>query len=566
MNGNESVGNEKLGRDLLFDMLKEYEVPYIFGNPGTSELPFIDGAEHHEDIEYISALHEANAVSMAMGYARQSQKPGVVILHVAPGLANGMGNIYNAYRAGIPLVVIAGQHHTDLLLGEPILAGQHVKQVESMTKWAHEISNMSEFPVAMQRAFKVAMTEPRGPVFLSIPYNLSLSPVATTIRKPELFELASSASEQAVEQFVSKLLDCERILIVSGDQVGEQQAIVSLQNWAELLGAPIVVEGMPTRQNIDSNHEQYIGTLPMNAKIIRQTYAQYDAIVMVGTTVQLPVALSDGKGHLIEDEKPVFYLQQDAWEIAKNQGYAYALQGSVLNLLQQVTKQTERQLLANNDTAKVNERKANTVAIATKRREELAAQLAEASKQDVISAIVLADELNRQLSSIENGAFTVVNEAVSNAMPFVNYTHMWEPSHYTAGKGGGLGHATGQALGIKLANPERTVVCVVGDGTFLYYPQVLYSAVTYHIPVLFIIVQNQSYHVLKQGLKAMGEPLGHAEIASLDLKNAAQMLQLVRSFGVEGESVTAPDQLAEALQRALKLSQQKPYVLEVNVI
>jgi Thiamine pyrophosphate-requiring enzymes [acetolactate synthase, pyruvate dehydrogenase (cytochrome), glyoxylate carboligase, phosphonopyruvate decarboxylase] len=113
-----------LGRDLLFQLLQYYEVPYVFGNPGTSELPFIDGIPQYDNIEYVTALHEANAVGMAMGYARQSGKPGVVILHVAPGLANGMGNLYNAYRAGIPLVVIAGQHHSKLLIEEPIFGGR----------------------------------------------------------------------------------------------------------------------------------------------------------------------------------------------------------------------------------------------------------------------------------------------------------------------------------------------------------------------------------------------------------------------------------------------------------
>src|SRR5690606_36987715 len=120
---------------------------YIFGNPGTMELPLIDGAYQHPEIRYISALHEAIAVGMAMGYARHTGKHGVVILHVAPGLANGMGNLYNAYRAGLPLVVLAGQHHSRLLLEEPILAGDHVGMVKSMTKWAHEVRHIDELPL-----------------------------------------------------------------------------------------------------------------------------------------------------------------------------------------------------------------------------------------------------------------------------------------------------------------------------------------------------------------------------------------------------------------------------------
>lgn len=565
MNKQTSEASVRLGRDLLFDMLSAHDIPYVFGNPGTSELPFIDGAEQYGHIEYISALHEANAVSMAMGYARQSRKPGVAIVHVAPGLANAMGNIYNAYRAGIPLVIIAGQHHSDLLLGEPILAGDHVKQVESMTKWAHEIRNMTEYPVAMQRAFKVAMTEPKGPVFLSIPYNLSLTPTEARIGKPPLFEQAVSASGASVKRFLDTLLSHERILLISGDQVGDQQATHLLQKWAEQLGVPVMAEGMPTRQNIDSAHPQYLGTFPMNAGVIRQVYAEYDALVMVGTTVQLPVALSDGQGFLVDEQHPVFYIQQDAWEIAKNPGLAYGLQGSVHGLLEQVVEMMPGLLETDSIRQMVQERRGKTLEASGRRRQSLQVQLEQDRMLGQITASVLAAELNRQLAALPEGKFTLVNEAVSNSAAFVQHIHLWEPHQYTAGKGGGLGHGVGQALGIKLAEPERTVVCAVGDGTFLYYPQILYSAVAYDIPVLFLIVQNEAYRVLKQGLQAMGEPLGHKTIPSLELAGAAHMVKLAEAFGVEGETVRDKDALAPALERALARSRKQPYMLEVYV-
>src|SRR5690606_12927532 len=134
-------------------------------------------------------------------------------------LANAMGNIYNAYRAHIPLVIIAGQHHSDLLIGEPILAGQHVKQVETMTKWADEVRHIDEMAIAMQRAFKVAMTKPMGPVFLSIPYNIALSEAKDIISKPRLLAQATSVSHDSLEAFVSELLRYEKIAIISGDQV-----------------------------------------------------------------------------------------------------------------------------------------------------------------------------------------------------------------------------------------------------------------------------------------------------------------------------------------------------------
>lgn len=565
MEEQQQKSNVKLGRDLLFDMLHSYHIPYIFGNPGTSELPFIDGAEQDEQVTYISALHEANAVSMAMGYARQAQKPGVAIVHVAPGLANAMGNIYNAHRAHIPLVIIAGQHHSDLLIGEPILAGQHVKQVETMTKWAYEVRHIDEMAIAMQRAFKVAMTKPMGPVFLSIPYNIALTETKDSITKPRLLAQATLVSHDSLEAFISELLRYEKIAVISGDQVGEEQAQDTLQLWAEQLGMPIVVEAMPTRQNANSQHPNFVGTLPMNAKAIRQFYSEYDALIMVGTTVQLPVALSDGKGLLTELNKPLFYICNDMWEIAKNNSGVVALQGSVKALLQELTNLTPQLVEQASLKQSIANRKAQTLARAKAYAEQLKDQALAANSKNHISAVYLANAINERLKLQGERAFTIVNEAVSNALPFMTHIEMWDGHHYTAGKGGGLGHAVGQALGIKLADSERTVICLVGDGTFLYYPQILYSAKTYQIPVLYIIVQNEAYEVLKQGQRAMGSPLGQKQLPSLDLQGAANMMQLVQAFGIEGEVVASKEQLNIALERALKKAQTKPYVLEVVV-
>lgn len=555
----------RLGRDLLFDMLHHYNIPFIFGNPGTSELPFIDGAEQDERVTYISALHEANAVSMAMGYARQSQKAGVSIVHVAPGLANAMGNIYNAYRAHIPLVIIAGQHHSDLLIGEPILAGQHVKQVETMTKWAYEVRTVDELAIAMQRAFKVAMSKPMGPVFLSIPYNIALTKTTAAISGPRLLAQATLVAQEELDSFLCELIQYKRIAIVSGDQVGEQQVQAELQQWAEQLGAPIAVEAMPTRQNINSQHPHYVGTLPMNAKAIRQFYDNYDAIVLLGTTVQLPVALSDGKGLLAEPNKPLFYISEDIWEVAKNNSGVVALQGSVKGLLALLTDRTPFYIEELQQKQIIEARQKQTIVSAKQYQAQLHTQKKEAEAEQAITATYLAACINEKLARQANHRFTIVNEAVSNAMPFMSHIDMYDGHHYTAGKGGGLGHAVGQALGIKLADKQRTVICLVGDGTFLYYPQILYSAKTYNIPVLYIIVQNEAYHVLKQGQRAMGEPLGQQQLPSLDLKGAAHMLQLVQAFGISGEQVLSKEALNDALERALIKVQEEPYVLEVRV-
>lgn len=549
-----------LGRDLLFQLLQHYEVEHVFGNPGTSELPFIDGFPKYPGTRYVTALHEANAVGMAMGYARQSGKPGVVILHVAPGLANGMGNLYNAYRAGIPLVVIAGQHHTRMLLEEPILAGDHVGQVRSMTKWAHEVRHEEELPLALQRAFKVATTPPHGPVFLSIPYDISLAPAAVDrLDPPTRIASGFCAEPAALEAIAGELLRANRPLIVAGDAVGDAGAHAEVQRLAELLGIGIVSEGMPTRQNADNRHSHFLGTLPMNARQIRQTLGEHDLLFYVGVSAQAPVALYDNGGSLVPRGTKVAYLHDDPWEIGKNASGGIGAWGELkmsLAALLDIAKP-----LADSHRDGIRQRQQEVTVKARERRERLEAVLLADRQSGAITARIVADELAKRLP--RDGKFAIVNEAVSNALPFSDYVHLWEPKQYTAGKGGGLGHGAAQAVGAAIADPDRTVVSLLGDGTFLYYPQILYSAVKCASRVLFIVVNNRAYHVLKTGLQALGAPLGADRLDSLDLDGPLDLVSMAEAFGVTAERVTALEALPDALQRGL--SAKGPYFLDIAV-
>lgn len=552
--------SKKLGRDVLYDVMKQYDVPYIFGNPGTSELPFIEGELFQEEIEYISALHEANAVGMAMGYARQSQKPGVVILHVAPGLANGMGNIYNAYRASIPLIVIAGQHHNQLLIEEPILAGDHVSQVQSMTKWAHEIRHIDELPIAIHRAFKVAMTPPYGPVFLSIPYNIALTEVQQ-YRLPEKVAMAHhfTAETGALQQIVNQLLEAKEPLIVAGDGIGDSYALNELHSFAEIVGVPILSEGMPTRVNVANRHKHYKGTPPMNAKEIRTLYSKHDAIFFIGSTVQAPFALFDGQGSLINENTKILYLHHDTWSIGKNYFGGIGAIGHIKKSLEKLIEIASKEVLLYSD--KIQSRIQQIEETYNERKKDLEQKIKELESSENLSAAVVAHTLNQLLP--DGGKFMIVNEAVSNALPFINFIDYSEENQYTAGKGGGLGHAVSQAIGASLAEPDRKIICVVGDGTFLYYPQVLYSALQTKANVLYLIINNEAYEVLKIGYKAMGKPLGNEIIPSLDLEKAANIPVLAQSFGVEANRVTSLEQLKQQLVQGLEHT--GPYVIDIAI-
>src|SRR5213083_1818746 len=156
---------------VLMEILHSSGVRYLFGNPGTTELPFLD-ALPDSALEYIVALQEATAVAAADGYAQASGQVGLANLHVLPGVANGVSILHNASRARSPIVVTAGQQDTRLLLDEPILSGDMVRLTEPFTKWSYELRRADEAPAAMRRALKLALTPPTGPVFLSLPMDL----------------------------------------------------------------------------------------------------------------------------------------------------------------------------------------------------------------------------------------------------------------------------------------------------------------------------------------------------------------------------------------------------------
>src|SRR5256714_9305199 len=159
----------------LIEILRAAGVDYLFGNPGTTELPFLDALDG-SGLRYVAALQEATASAAADGYAQAARRLGVVNLHVAPGLANALSIVHNASRAKTPLLVTAGQQDPRLLLDQPILAGDMVKMTDGLTKWSYELRNAAEAPAALRRAIHLALTPPTGPVFLSLPMDLMTEP------------------------------------------------------------------------------------------------------------------------------------------------------------------------------------------------------------------------------------------------------------------------------------------------------------------------------------------------------------------------------------------------------
>src|ERR1700738_3853710 len=170
--GSDQVGSQYRGSEILLDVLRSQGTKFIFGNPGTTELPLIDALVTNRDIKYVWGLQEATAVSIADGYAQASGKPAFVNLHTSGGLGHGMGAIMNAKIARVPMVVTAGQQDLRHFLADPLLAADLVGRGAPIAKWCFEPNALDDLPLILRRAFHNSMSPPRGPVFLSLPMNI----------------------------------------------------------------------------------------------------------------------------------------------------------------------------------------------------------------------------------------------------------------------------------------------------------------------------------------------------------------------------------------------------------
>lgn len=548
-----------LSRDLLMRFLEHQGVEYIFGNPGTTELPFVDACDAHPTIRYVLSLHEDVAVAQATGYARASGKIGVVNLHVAPGLAHGLGNLYNAFRARVPLLVTAGQQHTGLMIQEPILAADLAAMVRPFTKWAYEVTRLDDLPIALQRAFKELTTPPYGPVFLSFPMNLLLEeqqdlPQARVSRIAPVLPDASG-----IDAAAAVLSEASRPVVIAGDGVGHAGAWAEVTALAEAVGAPIYTEGYSTLWNCPPDHPLYCGPMPNQATAMRSRFDDADTAVLCGVTSQAPVSRYDDGGPLVPWRLRTITIDDSPWDVGKNEPVEVGLVGEVKRTLGLLVDAVRRKPVA---ATAVTARTDAVRSRAAERIQTWQAKVETARSASTVSATLVAAELRDLLP--DDAVF--VDETISNRPSFVNVLRFGDPLSYFAANGLSLGYSPGVACGIKLAQPQRQVVNVVGDGSLMYYPQALWNAAHEETPVLFVVLNNGEYRVLKQIVDRMGGPWGASTEMPVSLnieKPAIDFVTLARSLGVEAERVSSPAELRPALTRGIGSGQ--PYLVEVIV-
>jgi benzoylformate decarboxylase len=500
--------------------LRERGFSLVFGNPGSTELPFLLGLEG--TARYVLGLHEGVVVAMADGYAQAGGRPAMVNLHAAPGLGNAMGALYTAWKNRSPLLVTVGQQDRRHLFHEPLLAGPLVEMARPVAKAALAVERAEDVPEALERAYHLALTPPRGPVVVVFPMDLWEEEAPP----PRFKALHPPGPPQGLEGLAEALSQAQHPALVLGagaDTPGARRAALAL---AEALKAPVFSDPISPRHPFPTHHPLYRGVLPPVAARLQALLAPHDLVLVVGAPCFLRYPYSPASP--VPQGTRVLLLTDDPWEAAKAEAQEVYL-GDVAEALRRLAQG-------------VVPREGSLLPLPPP-------SLPPAEGPLGLNPLYAVARLAEALS----GRF-LVDEAISLSPPFRRALRR-EGGGYLHAASGGLGYAPAAAVGAALAG--EAAAALVGDGSFLFAPQALYTAREEGLDVVFVVLNNRGYGILK-GLAEGLYPGRGAEVPGLALTGVDFAL-LAQAFGVEARRVGTQAELEEALSELSR----GPFLLEV---
>ena len=547
--------NTITGRSAFLTLLKDEGVTHMFGNPGTTELPIMHALSEHTDLTYVLGLQESIVVAMADGFGRASGKLTACNVHVAPGLGNAMGSIYNAKFTGTPIIITAGQQEQGHGLTEPLLYEPLVPIATPLVKWATEITRLEDMPRIVRRAAKVAMTPPTGPVFLSLPGDVLNNEVAVEIGHRTRVDTASRPNDAALDALARRILAADRPAIISGDEVVSSDALGEVAEFAEIIGAPAYQQSVTWGSHFPSEHPAYMGSLTRVQAEVREELSAYDLIIVVGAD---PVRMSVWSAvDALPTDLPIVQIGLKDWEMGKNFPTEMAVRSDVRETLRALapvlTARGGAELAARSAARLAAIKDVNWSAKRAAKRDRTQA------KADAVP--IANDWLMMQITDALPANGMVVNEGLTSAWPLLDFLPYRDRYSYHANASGGIGWAIGAAIGVKLAQPDRPLVAIIGDGSAMYSIQALWTAAHLKLPITYVITNNKGYRILKQRLKAFH---GNENFIGMSIDEPEiDFVGLARSLGMSAEAVTAPGEVRGALDAAIASG--KPTLLDVAV-
>jgi benzoylformate decarboxylase len=535
------------GRRAFLELLKQEGVEYVFGNPGTTELALMDAFAVERDIKYVLGLQEAALMAMADGYAQASGKLGVINLHVAPGLGNAMGMLYDAMKANSPVLVTAGQQDLEYVVAEPVLTADLPTLARPFVKWAAEVHRLEDLPTYVHRAAKTALAPPMGPVFLSLPGDILKNEADLDLMTPTRVASRIRGDAEAIAAAADLLAKAERPIIIAGDAVAQSSALAELAELAELIAAPVYVEFVPNTASFPASHPLYRGSMTRSQAGVREVLDRHDLLFSAGGdlfTWSLP-----SKVEAMPPGMPLIHLDTDPWQIGKNYPATAGIFGDPKATLPEITAAV-RERMSGGQRAAARQRLHAMSEAAMAERHVLKEKARALAGHSPVQPLALLEAIGAMLPKDA----VVIEEILSSAPGARSLINSEDAQSFFALRGGGIGWGLPAAIGAKLALPNRPVVALVGDGSALYTAQGLWTAAHSRIPVTWVIFNNTSYRILKQRVVAMR---GMAEqtdtFVGMELNDPpVDFVGMARSFGVKAERARTVKDATDLIAQAIK--------------
>jgi benzoylformate decarboxylase len=510
-------------RTVTYDLLRSLGLTTIFGNPGSTEQTFLQ--DFPGDFSYVLGLQEASVIAMADAFAQVTGRPALVNVHSSAGLGNAMGNLVAAYRGNTPLIVTSGQQHRELLIGEPYLGNRDATALpEPWVKWSYEPARAQDVPEAFMRAYAVAVQPPAGPVYLSVPLDDWNQPLAG----PAVVRTVSgrvAPDPDRLRLFASRISASLRPALVFGPEVdrgGGWDAAVAL---AEKLRASVYGAPLLDRASFPEDHPLFRGPLGMSVKTVSDRLAGHDLAVVIGAEVfrYYPYVPGD---YLRAGTRLLQITADPAAAAAARAGDSLLADpamatGLLLGMVAEGSARTAPEPMT---------------------RPRLLPQ--------VPSSPLTPPEVYAVLSRVRPPDAVIVNESTSTMAQQIEWLPTVRTGSFFATASGGIGWGVPAAVGVALGDRDRgvsrPVIALIGDGSFQYSVQALWTAAQHRLPVIYVVMRNDEYSILKSFAELEQTP----GVPGLDLPGLG-IASVARGFGCHAVDAETTQDLEREFKTAL---------------
>lgn len=532
----------------------------MFGNPGSVEQNLMDALEQVPEVKYVLGLHENVVLAMADGYARVSRRPAVAQVHASVGLANASALLYQAKRSLTPVVVIAGEVDLRLQAFDGFLSANLVDIARPVTKWADRVIAGDQLLRMWRRAVKVAMTPPQGPVFLALPMNVLDEEILPEIYETPAVEWRSVANAATVERVADALLGATLPMLLVGDGVSLSSAQSEVAELAEVLGAPIYGVDFADL-NVSFKHPLFQGILGRTfGSQTRSVTLQADVVLAIGTP--LFPELFPAMEPYFAAEARLIQLDTNPWEVSKNfpadLGIVADPKQTLRAILEVIVQRKDAIQARENAPTRAQHWSALKAAAHDKRQK---------AYDEVRDHLPLApSRIAEVIVNCLPKKALVYDESITSTDELLHYLQPHDPDGYFLGRGGCLGVGWPGAIGAAFASPTRPVLAISADGSALFVVQALWTAAHHGLNVVFVVLNNHSYRILKVNLLHYRGQTGtrRDSFPHMDLRAPSiQFDRIADGFGVPAMSVHSADELREALHAAFGRS--GPSLIDVEV-